>query len=80
MEWASFTSEYPSSLSWIIFPEKKNPKSPDWSDCGLTSEGPDDEGLRIRLNNALQRERFARRAAQHREAGEDGGGDCGIKL
>ena len=65
MEWASLTSEYPSSLSWIIFPDKYEIVISPGPRGGLTSEGPDYEGLRIRLYNALQRERFARSAAQH---------------
>ena len=41
----------------------------------LICEAPDDEGLWVRLHDALEGERLARGAAQHREAGQDGGGD-----
>ena len=46
---------------------------------GLTSKGPDYEGLRVRLHNALESERFAWSTAQHWQAGQDGRGDWKTK-
>ena len=41
----------------------------------LAAEAPDDEGLRIGLDNTLERERFSWRTAEDGEAGEDAGRD-----